>query len=103
MANKITTEQLARELEVVEQQLDTEGISSQNRERAGKLKTTPIDQFLKKPTKPAQYMPRSDLQKMVDINILIFLATCNLSFNIVDQPAFKRFVFLREMISDCSN
>jgi hypothetical protein len=54
--------------------------------------TTPIDQFLNKPSAPAQYGPRSELQKMVDFNVLIFLATANLAFSMVDHPAFKRFV-----------
>lgn len=92
VAQGITSSQLAKELEVVEQQLEAAGKPSQNRDRSGRSKTVPIDQFLKRPSAPSQYAPRSDLQKMVDIQIALFIATANLAFNLVEQPAFKRFV-----------
>jgi len=87
-----TQHQMEMEIEEVEQQLEAHGKPSQNRERSGRSKTIPIDQFLKRPSAPTKYAPRSDLQKMVDIQVALFLATANLAFNLVDQPAFKRFV-----------
>jgi hypothetical protein len=92
LQQKITLDQLSQELESVQQDLEKEGITGQNRDRMGRTRNTPIDQFLKRPSAPAKYAPQSDLQKMVDFNVLIFLATANLAFSIVDQPAFQRFV-----------
>jgi len=83
---------LAKDLESVEQDLETHGAPSQNRDRAGRTLTTPITEFLRRPTAPAKYQPRSELQKMVDINIALFLSTSNLPFSLVERPSFQRFV-----------
>lgn len=90
--HKITQDQLSQALEQVDLQLEAGGTPSQNRDRHGRTKVTPITEFLKRPSAPAQYPPRSDLQKMVDINVAIFLATANLPFQLVERPSFKRFV-----------
>lgn len=79
-------------MEDVQQKLDEQGIPSQNRDRAGRTKFTSVMDLMKKPSAPAKYQPRSELQLMVDLNVAIFLATSNLPFYLVERPSFKRFV-----------
>ena len=52
--------------------------------------TTPIDKYMKKKTAPQPYQKTGPLQRMIDLEIMTWVATANVPFSLVDQKPFRR-------------
>jgi hypothetical protein len=93
--NKSKAAQLEEEKkleEEVEQSQDdlsqVQGTSSQIKQRPV---TTPITKYFAKGG-PVTYKADSDFQRRAELDMAVFIATANLSFNLIESIPFKRFV-----------
>lgn len=83
------TRELEEQVEQSQETLDElQGTSSQVRKRPI---VTPITKYFSK-SSPAKYKPDSDLQRRAELDMAIYIATSNLSFNHIETPSFKRFL-----------
>ena len=71
-----------------------QGTSSQTRRPIN----APITKYFKSGTAPKLYNPTSPHQLRTNLDIMAFLAECNLSFSLVDDPGFIRYLFFHGML-----
>ena len=82
-----STAQLEVELEQTQDEVRAEaGLGSVHKKRP---LTSTIDCYFSKHS-PAKYLPGSDHQKRMDLDIMGFLATTNLPFSLVETKGFRR-------------
>jgi hypothetical protein len=85
--------ELEQQIEASQEEMDEmEGVPSQLRKRPV---TTPITKYYK-PTKSSKYLPDSDFQRRAELDIAIYFATGNLSFQHISSKAFRRFMLARD-------
>ncbi len=85
-------EKAARDFELTQDEVRSEqGLESVFKNRP---RTSTLDRYLVKKS-PAKYLPNSDQQRCVDLDLMGYLATTNLPFSHVETRGFKKYVLVK--------
>jgi hypothetical protein len=88
-------EKAAKDLELTQDKVRSEqGLGSVFKNRP---RTSTLDRYLVKKS-PAKYLPNSDQQRRVDLDLMGYLATTNLPFSHVETRGFKKYVLVKTML-----